>query len=150
MDSGKSIGYILKYTAQKRICTIWFIASFIIIILFVIFSITDRFGEQGGDAWQWILQQILPILTLIAGVFVNTSRRRIAERKVKKFYFKLAVWTSVGYFVLLAITILGMPFAYIYAELGGYDFLKQSSVYLIPVLAIVTTILGIFFTIEES
>jgi hypothetical protein len=142
----KSVDNINMYVAQKRLCVLWFVLSFFMILLFVLFTVTNKFGTQTSDAWQWILQQILPVLTLITGVFVNTSRQSTGIKNIRKFYYRLCMLLSSGYFFFLIITILAIPFAYQYASKSGYDFLKTSSLYLLPLLAIVTASLGIFFT----
>jgi hypothetical protein len=150
MVTGKSINYINKFLAQKKMCALWFIYSFVIILIFVTFTITNRFNVHTSDAWQWLLQQIVPVLTLMVGVFVNSSHNNSDTRKIKKFYFRLAIFLSLGYLVLLTLTILSIPFAYKFTSMSAYDFLKRCTVYLIPFLGIATASLGIFFTKEEA
>jgi len=149
MARKKSTTLIDKYLAQKRISRLWLISSFIIILMFVIFSITSRFGNKEEDAWQWLLQQLIPILTLIISTFVNSSQTEETEKKVKLFHFKIAFYLSLGYFLLLIITIFSMPFAAKYSQISGYDLLKKSSLYLLPFLGLVTAALGMFFSKDE-
>ena len=152
MDSGSntSVGYINKFKAQRRIASLWFVLSFILILLFVLFTFTNRFDKNTGDAWQWLLQQLIPSLTLFIGVFVAASQEKLKDIKVRSFYFKLTYYLSIAYFFLLFLTILATPYAVLALEKTVYEYLQLSSTYLIPVLGLVTASLGIFFSKEEK
>ncbi|MGM0409031.1 MAG: hypothetical protein ACQERU_13705 [Bacteroidota bacterium] len=139
-----------KFKAQRRIASLWFILSFFLILLFVLFTFTNRFDKNSEDAWQWLLQQLIPSLTLFIGVFVAASQEKLKDIKVSSFYFKLTYYLSIGYFFLMILTILAIPYAVLNLDKTVYEYLQSSSSYLIPVLGLVTASLGIFFSKEEK
>ena len=149
-NSNKGVKTRYKFEAQKKISTLWFILSFFLILLFVIFTFTNRFEENVGDAWQWLLQQLIPTLTLFIGVFVAASQEKLKNIKVNSFYFKLTYNLSIAYFFLLILTILAIPYAVLALEKTVYEYLQLSSTYLIPVLGLVTASIGIFFSKEGN
>jgi Ni/Fe-hydrogenase subunit HybB-like protein len=152
MDSNEDSGitFYSKFKAQKRISTLWFILSFILILLFVIFTFTNRFEANTADAWQWLMQQLIPSLTLFIGVFVSASQEKLQEIKVRAFFYKLTFGLSIAYFFLLILTLLAIPYAVLALEKTVYEYLQLSSTYLIPVLGLVTASLGMFFSREEK
>ena len=149
-SSNTSVGYINKFKAQRRIASIWFILSFILFLLFVLFTFTNRFDENSVDAWQWLLQQLIPSLTLFIGVFVATYQKKLEDVKVNSFYYKLTYYLPIGYFFLMILTILAIPYAVLNLNKTVYEYLQLSSTWLIPVLGLVTASLGIFFSMEEK
>lgn len=150
MSRNKSLSFISKFDGQKKISNLWFLSSFLIILLFLAFTLTDRFGEQTKDAWQWILQQLIPSLTLIISVFFNSSKQDKNQKRIKLYYFRLTFYLSLGYFVLLFFTVFSLPVAIEFSKRSGYEFLQLSSVYLIPYLGVVMASMGMFFTKEEK
>lgn len=148
--TAKPVTHIDKFSAQKKLSVLWFICSFAVILLFVVFTVTPRFENIVNDAWQWLLNQIIPVLTLFIGIFVKASSGKTKPVKVNIFYYRLTWYLSLGYFLLLFLTIFAIPLAFIYTNRGTLDFLKLSSAYLIPFLGLVTASLGMFFSAREQ
>lgn len=62
-----------KIAAQKRPTALWFISSALLAVLFIAFTVLNRFGPYDTEAWQWYSQNIVPTLTLIVGRFYAAS-----------------------------------------------------------------------------
>lgn len=150
MHSNNSVKVINKFEAQKKLSYLWFIASAFLILIFVLFSINGKFNSDNKDAWQWLLQQITPILSLITAAFLSDSRDISAPKKIKKHYFVLTFSSSIVYFFILIVTVFSLTWSMSINNISAYEHLHSSSVYLIPILGVVTALLGIFFAKEES
>jgi len=135
-------GTIDKVAAQKKLAVLWFILSGVLILLFIVFTITRRFDDKASKGWEWLSQNILPILTLMVATFSANVREPAAKSNtVDRFHFNLAYGISIFYLMILFLTIFSAPVAH----LSIIDLLEQSKLYLVILQSIVSFVLGLFF-----
>ena len=139
-----------KIDAQIRISKVWFICGPIIFIVFLILQISGRFGKDSADAWQWLISQVLPTLTLISSVFIILSKaKKDGGELTTPYFFRLAFYGSIFFFVCLFGVVLSIPLGEIIdPEKSSYEFLDSMTIPLSAVLSIVTALVGIFFAKE--
>lgn len=132
--------------ARKKLAIVWFSgAGLTFIALFMLTS----FGNDGHVAvlWDWFLPAVTPNLSLIVGVMFNDLRNKAAKgESVDSFMYRLALWLSLVYLLLLFTTPLLSPFTD--APLDAY--LQNSRLPLSLVQALATTALGAFYVQRES
>ncbi len=135
-----------KLAAQKRLTVLWFCGAAFLAVLFVLFTVLNRFGEHNTDAWQWYSQNIVPSLTLIVGSFYATAAQDEATApQVDIFYYRLCFGISLFYLVALCLTVLVAPLAQHVAQLTMLDLLNSSKLYLTIFQGVVSYSLGVFF-----
>ncbi|WP_208094627.1 hypothetical protein [Mucilaginibacter agri] len=135
-----------KWLAQRKLSVLWFANSGIIILLFVFFTIVNRFGSHNDTAWEWLTANIVPTLTLMIGTFANSDSRTNADVFIEKFYYRLALTVSAFYFLLMYLTILMAPIAFSLINISMVDLLTNSKIYFNVSQGVVTLVLGLFFT----
>lgn len=138
-----------KFSAQRRLSTVWFINGGIIALIFVVFTVVGRFGARSSDGWQWFSQNIVPTLTLMLGTFAASFGQKTSKAEVDKFYFQLAYYISIFYFFILYLTIFLAPLAFEVTDTSFIDLLNNSKIYLNILQGIATFALGLFFTKKE-
>jgi hypothetical protein len=137
---------ILFEKAKKRLAILWFLLSGFIILL-MIYLVNGKLVDFSNKAWNWLLPNIFPTLTLILTVFVTDFQNSRNEngKQVKKFYFRLSFYLSLVYLSII-IGILLSP-------IWGYNILKViegSNLYLGPIQGLVAASLGFFFFNNNS
>jgi hypothetical protein len=141
---------IPKSTAQKKISVIWFVNAGILALIFVLFTVFDKFDGRIVDGWSWYSQTIVPTLTLILAAFAYSLNHSENEKLVDIFYFKLVKYFSIGYFTILYITILLAPVTFKIAATSIIDYLKNSIIFISILQGIVAYSLGLFFMNESK
>ena len=135
-----------KITAQKRLTALWFISSALLAVLFIAFTVLNRFGPHDTEAWQWYSQNIVPTLTLIVGSFYAAATQEEATSPpVDIFYYRVCYYISLFYLLALFATVLAAPFAQNVAQLTMLDLLNNSKIYLTVFQGLVSCSLGVFF-----
>jgi len=140
---------IPKQYAQKKISVLWFINSGILAVLFIFFTVFDRFNGKSTVAWEWYSQNIIPGLTLMTATFQANITEDQASKMIDRYYFRLGYIVSVFYFSVLYLTILLAPLAFQYGELSIIDLMERSKLYLVIFQGVVTYVLGLFFMKEK-
>ena len=135
-----------RFTAQKKLAILWFINSGIIGLLFLILSLTGKFGDRANDGLQWYSQNIVPTLTLMIGTFSAFSGSPSPEIIIDRFYFHLSYNISIFYLLTLYLIIFSGPFIFNSNETSFVDLLNSSKIYLSVFQGIVTFSLGLFFS----
>ncbi len=131
---------------RRWLAILWFAFCLVLLIVLVLQSIFDRFGDRVEDAWSWFLPTIMPTLSLIVGVFVlDVTSGRGAENKVDPFFFWLAFLLSTVYLALVATTLFLQPFT----GVPLLDLMKLSNLWLGPLQGLVAAALGAFFVKGE-
>ena len=132
--------------ARQKLAIVWFSGAG---LTFIALLILDTFGNQGHGAvlWDWFLPVVTPNLSLIVGVMFNDLRRKAEKgESVDSFMYRLALWLSLVYLLLLFITPLLSPFA----DAPLVTYLQNSKIPLSLVQALATTALGAFYVQRES
>jgi hypothetical protein len=138
-----------KKDAQKKISIFWFVSSGILAILFIVFTVLNRFDGNTMKAWEWYSQNILPSLSLMIATFHASTAEMMPEKMIDRYYFKIGYWISIFYHSAIYITIFLAPVAFRFADLSIIDLMERSKIYLTIIQGIVTYALGLFFVNEK-
>jgi len=133
-------------TARQRLAVVWFSGAG---LTFIALLMLATFGNDGRGRvlWDWFLPAVTPNLSLIVGVMFNDLKRKVAKSEsVDSFMYRLALWLSLVYLLLLFITPLLSPFTAAPLEAD----LQNSKLPLSLVQALATTALGAFYVQRES
>jgi hypothetical protein len=133
-------------TARQRLAIVWFSGAGLTFIALLLLTTLGNNGH-GPVLWDWFLPAVTPNLSLIVGVMFNDLRRKATKgESVDSFVYRLALWLSLVYLLLLFITPLLSPFTD--APLDAH--LQHSKLPLSLVQALATTALGAFYVQRES
>ncbi len=132
--------------ARNRLVLVWGIGAFAVVILVIIQSIIGRFEGFVQEFWGWFTPTIFPTLGLMFGVLGSTAFEDDEGRTVKKFFFIAAMVMSIGYLVVLLITLLLEPLA------GTHDmkYFNLANYWLAPVQALVVAAVGALFNSRKK
>lgn len=133
---------------QWRLAIVWFTGAAVAFALVLGQTIGGKYGDQVGKAWSWFLPTVLPTLSLIAGVVAAQARGTAeSEVTVSSLAYRLSLWLSIAYLVLVLAVPLLQPLSGVQNPL---DFLAESAVWLSPVQGLVGLVLGAFFVSRSS
>jgi hypothetical protein len=132
--------------ARKLIAKIWFIGGGISFFLVMLQSIMGRFAGIAQEIWAWFTPTIVPTLGLIVGVLASTAAEDDSGRTVKRFFFRAALWLSIGYLAILLLTMLLEPIA------GSHDmnYYHFANYWLTPIQGLVVASLGALFNSRKK
>ncbi|MEY2546549.1 MAG: hypothetical protein QOG48_1666 [Verrucomicrobiota bacterium] len=133
-------------SARNRLLVTWLSGAFAVLILVVIQSIIGRFEGFAQEFWGWFTPTIFPTLGLMLGVIGSTASEDDEGRTVKKFFFLAAVLLSIGYLILLLLTLLLEPLA------GTHDmkYYNLANYWLAPIQALVVAAVGALFNSRKK
>ncbi|MDB5008520.1 MAG: hypothetical protein JWP45_2913 [Mucilaginibacter sp.] len=134
-----------KFKAQQGLTIVWFINGGIIITILVLLSLSGRFGAQSNIAWTWVSENIIPTFTLIIGTFTASLTQRNNQDLIDKFFYRLALFSSLFYFLILYIILIFGPAAAANNGQSFADVLSNSKVFLNVIQGSVSFVLGLFF-----
>jgi len=139
-----------KYSAQKKISILWFVASAIFITIFLLISV-PRTEAGSTETFEWLLNYISPTLSLITSAFVYTANNRetLLKKNIDIFFVRMVIFSSIFYLGFLFIILLITPFSD-RADISFIDHLKRYSLILGFIQTLLVVLLGIFFVKEES
>lgn len=125
---------------RRTLALIWMVGAG---VLFLILILQTMFGkyQQPQEAFNWLMPTLLPTLTLIVGVFVAERSEGADEAEADSFKYRLALWLSVAYLLIVSLTIFIEPFSDMEAE----QLMKTSNLWLSPMQGLVAAVVGIFF-----
>jgi len=127
---------ISKYDGQKKISMLWFVASGIVLLIFVL-MLFSRNNVDRTSAWQWLISYLSPVLTLMASAFVYTIQHQ------RKFQSKLI---DVFFYHLILILALIVSFPIVERnDVLFHDHLNRNSFPLPFVQGLILVLAGIFF-----
>lgn len=130
--------------AKKKLATLWFILAGIIILVMILMSF-NKIKAFLDVAWSWLFPNILPSLSLILTVFLIDIQQKNEEKKVDRFYFRLAFLISTFYLLAILGILLSAGFGFNLKEA-----MESSNFYLGPLQGIVGASLGLFFYKKEE
>ena len=132
---------------KKQLGTLWFIGSGLLFFLIFFQTIFKHYGDQAGEAWGWLIPNIIPTLSLMLGVLIMDSvSQRANDETVDRFLFRLCFFMSITYLSTIALTILVQPFA----DLSPLELLKQSNLWLRPFQGLISASIGAFFSSQQG
>jgi hypothetical protein len=151
-------GKISFSLAQKKLVKQWLIFSVIVFVIYLIQTLTGKFEGHVGEVWEWLIQNILPPLTLMIGVLISQLSAKPTMKEIDRFYFRMASGISLLLLILLLLSSVLVPFihasqnsAVLVTEITPenqitiIDSFKYYNTFLIPIQGITTLVLGIFF-----
>jgi len=132
-------------TCKMALMFAWFSAAAILFIILFIQSIGGAYNPYTKEAWEWLLPNLMPTLSLMAGVIALEARSN--PDPGRPINVSLFIWTlgvSVFYLLVMIATVLALP--RVSQDLvKRMEFLKMSSLWLGPFQGLATAFLGIFF-----
>jgi hypothetical protein len=135
---------------RVRLTTIWLLLSAFIFTLVIIQSVFHKYdsgadGDHTADMWKWLLPNLLPTLTtMIAAVAASWSVRRDTAH-VRRDFYRLTVWLSLFYLLLLLGLILCQPIVNPHDVTGQIKSLQNSNLGTGPIQGLVASSLGVLF-----
>lgn len=130
--------------ARDRLTRVWLIGTAVPAIILVAQSILGKYGDNVRDVWSWFIPFVVPTIGLMVGVLGGAAFGGRENRFVRRSFYEVALWLSVAYLVLLAMTIFLEPFS----PIGGMALFGISSYWLAPFQGLVVGALGYLFTSE--
>jgi hypothetical protein len=127
--------------ARKTLAIVWFGGAG---LSFVALYLITTFGESTrvSTLWDWYLPAVTPNLSLIVGVMFNDIKyKSVKIEQVDVFIYRVALWLSIVYLLMLLATPLLSPFS----EASLDIYLQNSRFALSLIQALATTALGAFY-----
>jgi hypothetical protein len=138
---------MLMSQCKARLAIVWFSGAGILFVLIFAQTVGGRYGYQLDGAWNWLLPNVMPTLSLITSVLVMDSMGKGEQKKsINRFLFKMTFWLSIVYLLVMILTILFAPVS----EQSPLEFLHISSIWLGPFQGLVTGLMGAFFIQKDK
>jgi hypothetical protein len=136
---------ISKYSGQKKISMLWFVASGFVLLIFTL-MLFSRNNVDRTSAWQWLISYLSPVLTLMASAFVYTvqHQRKFESKLIDVFFYRLIMFSSVFYLLLILALIVSFPLVE-RNDVLFHDHLNRNSFPLPFVQGLILVLAGIFF-----
>ena len=116
-------------------------------LIVVLQSLLGKFGEKSQEAWGWLLPTLMPSLGMIVTVLgYSALDPAMSASRVRKTFFKVALWLSCLYLVLVLLTILVQPLA----EASPVQLMQTSNLWLGPFQGLVASALGVLFVSRQK
>ena len=134
--------------ARRRLAALWLIGGGALILVFIIQSLSNYYGDSDESAWSWFLPNIMPTLSLVVGVLVSDSMgRAFRVEMIDRFMYRVAFWLSSVYLAIIALTIFFAGPASADSALAVYE---TSKLWLGPLQGLVSAALAAFFVMEKA
>jgi len=131
---------------QHKLALVWFIGSGLILLVMLVPTFGGALGDEKKQAWEWFIQMIMPILTVIIGSWGASIAKNQHSENLDTFYYRLCLGISAFYLLLVIVTILIYPIVNHYDPLISILKLMDISKYwLVPLQGLVGLALGAFF-----
>ena len=143
--------------ARRKLAMIWFPFSGALFLLMVVQTFGGAFGDQDQAAWGWALPNFLPTLALMGSVFasqaIDPDDKTISV--VRRFFFRLAFWVSIFYFLILFIVILAPVVLHVMGREAAtaasrLEAMSSSNIFLGPLQSFVVGIIGALFILKDQ
>ncbi len=131
---------------KKNLSTLWFLSAGILFFILIMQSILGHYGEQYREAWEWLLPNIIPTLSLIISVLVmDALGKSVKTESIDSYMFKFTFSLSLIYLLTILITILLQPFS----TISPIELMKRSILWLGPFQGLVSASIVAFFVKAE-
>jgi hypothetical protein len=132
---------------KRRLAILWFVGGFLLFLVFILQSMFGKYGAKTEEAWAWFLPTVMPTISLVAGVMVSDAISDTSGgKRIRRFFFRLAMAFSVIYLSMVALIPLVQPFT----GTSVLELMSRSNFWLSPLQGLVVAVLGIFFTKAEK
>jgi hypothetical protein len=136
---------VLLADTRKKLLWLWLIFTAIIILLFLIQSITGKFEDIISTTWLWVFVNLLPsLLVLFVAVLLNKNPSKVLLVNT----FRAVYASAWAYLLLLLVTLLALPFATVNNSIEGY--LNQAYLWLIPFQLILIALFILLYFRKEN
>ncbi len=136
---------VLLADTRKKLLWLWLIFTAIIILLFLIQSITGKFEDIMSTAWLWVFVNLLPsLLLLFVAVLLNKNPSKVLLINT----FRTVYASAWAYLLLLLLTLLALPFATANYSIEAY--LKDAYLWLIPFQLILIGVFSLLYFRKEN
>ncbi len=138
---------IIKYKAQKKLTVVWFCSSALLLIYVILWQITGK--ETITDIASWLLQHLVPYLTLITTGFIvaYSQENKNDNAQIDIFFYRLSLLVSIFYIGFLLVILIMIPKdKFQHGMQYAKDSFEQNSKILPYFEAILGGVLGVFFT----
>jgi hypothetical protein len=136
---------VLLADTRKKLLWLWLIFTAVIILLFLIQSITGKFEDIISTAWLWVFINLLPsLLLLFVAVLLNKNPSKVLLVNT----FRAVYSSAWAYLLLLLVTLLALPFATINNSIEGY--LNQAYLWLMPFQLILIALFSLLYFRKEN
>lgn len=128
---------------KNKLAIVWFLGSGFIILVVLFQTLFGRYADKSPLVWASIIPSLIPTLSLILGVLAADalSKKRPSKRMVDKNFFRISLYLSMSYLLILILPFFLMPFL-IQTPL---EIIKDSQLWLMPLQGLITGTLGAFF-----
>lgn len=143
--------------ARSRLAMVWFPLSGLLFLVMVVQTFSGAFGTNEQAAWGWALPNFLPTLALMGSVFAANAMEATETKKsvVRLFFFRLAFWLSLFYFLILFIVIFAPAVSQV--ETGAaataevrLSTMERSNIFLGPLQSFVVGVIGALFILKQD
>lgn len=132
--------------SRKTLALVWFAGAGISFLAIFLITLNSQ-NESVDNLWVWYLPMVTPNLSLIVGVMFNDLKSKsVRNDQVDNFYYRIALWLSVVYLLVLITIPMYSPFT----EEALDDDLKDSLLPLSFLQALATTALGAFYVRQKD
>lgn len=127
---------------RNHLASLWLFAGVLVIGIVAVQSLLGKYGDQTQNAWEWLLPTIMPTLGMILSVLGYSALDPTASRfTVRMSFYRIALWLSVFYQLLVLLTILIQPVA----GADPLQLMHTSNLWLGPIQGVVASALGVLF-----
>lgn len=134
---------MISMSLCKKLLGIIWVLGFVPPLLLLIYMTVNNSLQDTNATWGWFFPTMLPTVSLIVAVFVSEALTNAEDKYVSGFIFTLACVFSIIYIFIVITVVLYIPRATSPTQLTGL--LKNTNLYLGPIQALVTGVLGVFF-----
>src|SRR5689334_9363264 len=115
---------------RTRLAAIWLCGSAPILLIVVVQSLLGKYGDHTQDVWTWLLPTLMPQLSMILAALGYTGLDpKLSDTLVRKSFYSVAAYLSVGYLGLILLTILVQPIT----GAAPLDLMMRSNLWLGPI-----------------
>jgi hypothetical protein len=130
--------------ARDRLTRVWLIGTAVPAVTLIAQSILGKYGDAVREVWSWFIPFVVPTIALMVGILGGAAFGGREHRRVRRSFYEIALWLSIAYLVVLAMTIFLEPFS----PTGSVALFAISSYWLTPFQGLVIGALGYLFTSE--
>ena len=135
---------------RTRLAIVWLTGGGLVLVILVVQSLLNHYGNLTQEAWGWFLPTLMPTLGMILTVLTYTALDPLSSGSVvRRTFFGIALALSVTYLILVALTILIQPFAASSPE-QRVGLMRTSNLWLGPVQGLVASALGVLFVSKQK
>src|SRR4051794_3668371 len=111
MDNNRSERLRLD-VARNRLSVAWFSGAGITFVLLMFQSLAGKYGSDTQQVWSWYVPSTVPTLSLIlsvlgAAAIEEPHASKPGRRYVSAAFFRLAMWLTGAYLLVLFATVIG-------------------------------------------